>query len=52
MVCGGEEKTKADYIIHAFSCFNFAFRKEVAWWERGFANLTNTEHKEERVVIR
>ena len=52
MVCGGEEKTKADYIIHAFSCFNFAFREEVAWRERGFANLTRIVLKEECFVTR
>ena len=52
MVCGGEEKTKADYITHALSCFNFAFREKLAWWERGFANLTRIVHKEERVVTR
>ena len=52
MVSGGEEKTKADYITHALSCFNFAFREEVSWQERGFVNLTRTVLKEERVVTR
>ena len=50
MVCGAEEKKKADYIIPAFTCFSVAFREEVAWRERGFVNLTRTVLKEERVV--
>ena len=50
MVCCGEEKKKADYIIPAFRCFSVAFREEVAWRERGFVNLTRTVLKEEGVV--
>ena len=52
MVCCGEEKTKADYTIHAFSCFNFAFREKLDGREVGFANLIRTVLKEERVVTR